>query len=63
MLYGPFEQNLYEIMEFIGEEKRTVFLYYQDNFYLLKDDTEKLKPLGVIHDQALIRKLKEYRKN
>lgn len=63
MLYGPFEQNLYEIMEFIGEEKRTVFLYYQENFYLLKDDTDKLKPLGVIQDQALIRKLKEYRKN
>ena len=63
VLYGPFEKNLYEIMEFISEDKRTVFLYYQDRFYFLKDDTEKLKPLGAIQDPALIKKLKEYRRN
>lgn len=63
VLYGPFEKNLYEIMEFISDDKRTVFLYYQDKFYFLKDDTEKLKPLGAIQDPALIKKLKDYRRN
>lgn len=63
VLYGPFEKNLYEVMEFISDDKRTVFLYYQDKFYFLKDDTEKLKPLGAIQDPALIKKLKDYRRN
>jgi hypothetical protein len=62
-LFGPFEKNLYEIMEFFNDDKRTMFLYYQDNFYLLKDDSEKMKPLGLIQDPALIKKLKEYRRN
>ena len=63
MLYGPFEKNLYEIMEFFNDDKRTMFLYYQENFYVLKNDTEKMKPLGLIQDPALIKKLKEYRRN
>jgi hypothetical protein len=62
-LFGPFEKNLYEIMEFFNQDKRTMFLYYQGNFYLLKDDSESMKPLGLIQDAALIKKLKEYRKN
>ena len=62
-LFGPFEKNLYEIMEFFNDDKRTMFLYYQENFYLLKDDSEKMKPLGLIQDPALIKKLKEYRRN
>lgn len=63
LLYGPFEKNLYEIMEFFNDDKRTLFLYYKDNYYLLKDDNEKLKPLNAIQDPTLIKKLKEYRKD
>jgi hypothetical protein len=62
-LYGPFENDLYEILEFFSDDKRTMFLFYQENFYLLKDDNEKLKPLGAIQDPSLIKKLKDYRKN
>jgi hypothetical protein len=61
-LYGPFEKNLYEIMEFFADgDNRTVFLFYKGQYYLLKEDNEKLKPLKAIDDQALLKKLKEYR--
>ncbi|MFZ6013635.1 MAG: hypothetical protein ACOYXT_25070 [Bacteroidota bacterium] len=62
-LYGPFEQNLYEILEFFSGEKRTVFLYYNNNYYLLGEGDSKVKPLQPISDANLIKKLKEYRGN
>jgi hypothetical protein len=62
LLYGPFEKNLYEIMEFFSDDKRTLFLYYNDGYYLLKEDSDKLKPLNAITDPALLKKLKDYRK-
>jgi hypothetical protein len=62
LLYGPFEKNLYEIMEFFSDDRRTLFLYYNDTYYLLKDDSEKLKPLNAITDPILIKKLKDRRK-
>lgn len=60
-LYGPFEKNLYEIMEFFADEKRTVFLYYNDRYYLLPEADEQIRSLSAISDPALLRKLKEYR--
>ncbi|HEY0741444.1 MAG TPA: hypothetical protein VGD40_08280 [Chryseosolibacter sp.] len=60
-LYGPFENNVYEIMEFFNEEKRTLFLYYNEKYYLLKDNNASLKPLNSIQDAELLNKLKEYR--
>jgi hypothetical protein len=65
VLYGPFEKNLYEIMEFFGEDdKRTAFLYYKEGYYQLKEEsTDKIKPLAPITDATLIQKLKQYRSN
>jgi hypothetical protein len=63
LLYGPFEKNLYEILEFFSDEKRTVFLYYKGAYYLLKDDGEQVKELSPVSDPNLIKKLKEYRAN
>lgn len=60
-LYGPFENDVYEIMEFFNEEKRTLFLYYNEHYYLLKDNSTSLKPLNAIQDADLLNKLKEYR--
>jgi len=62
-LYGPFEKNLYEIMEFFTENKRTIFLFHQNNYYLLNEDNVKVKPLTPINDPVLLKKLKEYRGN
>jgi hypothetical protein len=62
LLYGPFQEGLYEIMEFFSDDqKRTIFLYYKDSFYLLQDDRGKLRTLNAIEDPALIKKLREYR--
>jgi hypothetical protein len=60
-LYGPLEKNLYEIMEFFSDEKRTVFLYYKENYYLLEEKDFTIRPLTPIADPALLKKLKEYR--
>ncbi|HEY0653396.1 MAG TPA: hypothetical protein VGD65_09720 [Chryseosolibacter sp.] len=60
-LYGPFENEPYEIMEFFNAEKRTLFLYHNQNYYLLKDNSTSLKPLNPIQDTELLNKLKEYR--
>lgn len=61
LLYGTFEQNLYEILEFFTDNKRTVFLFYKDNFYLLNDESEKIKPLQAVTDPALLQKLQQHR--
>lgn len=61
LLYGVFEKNLYELMEFFSNNKRTLFLYYKDNYYLLNDEDSKVKRLAPISDQALLKKLKDYR--
>lgn len=62
-LYGSFEKNLYEIMEFFSDNKRTMFLFYKDNYYLLNEETEKVKALTPINDATLLKKLKDYRRN
>lgn len=61
VLYGGFEKHLYEILEFISDDKRTVVLFYKANYYLL--DIHKSTPtlLTPIRDKALLKKLQEYR--
>lgn len=61
ILYGPFEENFYEILEFIASEKRTVFLYYRDSYYLLNTREEKITPLAAVNDPELLSKLRQYR--
>jgi len=60
-LYGTFEKNLYEIMEFFSGSKRTVFLFYKDSYYLLSEENDTIKPLAPINDPTLLKKLKDYR--
>lgn len=63
ILYGPFEKNLYEIMEFFADDKRTLFLYYNDQYFLLKEQngSGNVRQLTAIQDQELVKKLKESR--
>lgn len=61
ILYGAFEKNLYEILEFFNGTKHTAFLYYKQNFYLLDEQNTKVTPLTPITDPDLLKKLKESR--
>ncbi len=63
ILFGSFENNLYEILEFIAGDQRTVFLFYNNTYYLL--DLNKTSPteLVPIKDKALLNKLRQYRGN
>jgi hypothetical protein len=60
-LLGSFEKDLYEILEFFNDNKRTIFLYYNAGYYLLDEDQTNPTPLKAINDQSLIQKLKGYR--
>lgn len=61
ILYGSFEENLYEILEFFSESKRTIFLYYKGNYYYLDESKRSVTPLTAISDPTLLKKLKAYR--
>lgn len=59
MLYGAFDKSLYEILEINGD-RRTVFLVYKENYYLLDEKQTGIIELKPISDPLLLRKLKEY---
>jgi hypothetical protein len=61
VLFGIQEDDLYEILEFIYDEKRTVFLFYKSNYYWLDLNKEAPTKLSPISDRSLLKKLKEYR--
>lgn len=63
ILYGAFEQNLYEILEFIGDDKRTVVLFYKSNYYLLDIDKTQPTKLAPIRDKKLLKMLQAHRSN
>lgn len=60
LLYGPFEKNLFEILEFFSDNKRTAFLYHKKTYYYLKE-TDKTTALTPVQDPALLNKLRQYR--
>ena len=59
-LYGPFDKNLYEILEINGDS-HAVFLFYKENYYLLDEAQHAITPLTAIRDGQLLKKLREYR--
>jgi uncharacterized protein (UPF0333 family) len=61
ILYGPFDKNLYEILEVNGEN-HAIFLYQKENYYLLNEKETRITPLKAITDPSLIRLLREYRR-
>lgn len=59
-LYGPFERNLFEILEFFSDSKRTAFLYYKKSYYYIKE-VDKTTALVPVQDPALLNKLRKHR--
>lgn len=60
-LFGPFDRNLYEILEINGDS-HAVFLFYKENYYLLDEGQSAIMPLTPIRDGKLLQMLREYRK-
>jgi hypothetical protein len=60
ILFGIFDNGLYEIIEVNGDT-HSIFLYYKDNYYLLDEKQSTITPLTVIKDTELVKKLNEYR--
>lgn len=60
LLFGPFEKNQYEVMEFMIEGKRAAFLYYKDQYYQLQEAGSQIKPLTAVTDQAMLKKLADH---
>lgn len=61
VLYGKFDKSLYEIIEIHGDE-HLVFLFHNNTYYQLEEDTNAIQKLNAIQDQKLIAKLRERRK-
>jgi len=63
VLYGDFDKSLYEIIEVNGDKARSLFLYYQNTYYLLDENQHEVTVLKEISDPVLIQKLKAFRSN
>jgi hypothetical protein len=60
LLYGPFDKNLYEILEIHGNG-HAVFLFYKENYFLLDEKHSTITKLEAIRDGELLKKLRQYR--
>lgn len=61
VLYGSFESNQYQILEFITADEHVFFLSYKSNYYLLDEKKDTPAPLQPISDPQLQKRLREFR--
>lgn len=58
-LYGDFDKELYEILEFKSKYDKTLFLYYEGKFYPLNKKQVKIIELKPVKERSLIEKLEK----
>ena len=61
VLYGEFEEGLFEILELNKEDKVEVYLYYKSNYYYIHNNTDSITPLKPVSDKNLKLKLDRLR--
>ena len=60
-LYGDFNESTFEIIELKINSGIELFLYYNKNYFALKDDSDKIRPLEPVDNKLLIEKLDKRR--
>jgi hypothetical protein len=63
VLYGNFDDGLYEIIEVNAQHSRSLFLYYKTSYYLIDETRKEVTLLKEISDPVLLEKLKAFRAN
>lgn len=61
ILFGNFNDSPFEVIELKTTKGICTFLYYKEYYYELKDDSEEIRPLVAIDNEALISELKKRR--
>lgn len=61
VLYGHFDNGLYEIIEVNAQQSRSLFLYYKTSYFLLDETAKEVTLLKEISDPLLLQKLKTFR--
>ena len=56
-LYGDFRDNPYEILELNSVNGKRLFIYYNNEYYRIKDNQKEITALEVLTDQDTIKKL------
>ena len=61
ILFGNFNDSPFEVIELKTNQGINSYLYFEDHFYALANDSEEIKPLLVIENKQLIKELEKRR--
>ncbi|MEN8251406.1 MAG: hypothetical protein ABFS32_20925 [Bacteroidota bacterium] len=60
-LYGDFKDSPFEIIELNTNNRIKTYLFYKDNFFELRQDRERIRPLEAVENDNLIKELQKRR--
>ncbi|MCB0496540.1 MAG: hypothetical protein KDC79_10430 [Cyclobacteriaceae bacterium] len=61
VLYGDFDDSLFEVLELNDQDESKLYLYYKSNYYFLNDKSGEIAELKPVKDAALTQKLETLR--
>ena len=61
ILFGNFNDSPFEVIELKTNQGINSYLYFEDHFYSLANDSEEIKPLKIIENEQLIKELEKRR--
>lgn len=61
ILYGNFNNSPFEVIELNTNQGINSYLYFENHFYSLANDSEEIKPLKAIENKELIKELEKRR--
>jgi hypothetical protein len=60
-LYGDFDKEPYELIDLKVTNNKGLYMYYQQKYYQLVDNTRSIAPLKEVKESDLIYKLEQLR--